>query len=131
MNKKQQNQIIFITLGVVALYSLYLWGFSTVEVDPTKLTAKDLREIKKRSRRVGSIEELRSIKDPATRLLKARRFLEDQKFNMDEARAKLQGGFKGSRQDYEDANEAIDRQADEVKQIIKELERVVSVVITP
>ena len=124
MNKKQQNQVIFITLGVIALYSLYLWF---LPVDPNVIT----KETEERFRRVGSIEELRSIKDPATRLLKARQFLEDQKFNMDEARAKLQGGFKGSRQDYEDANEAIDRQADEVKQIIKELERVVRVVITP
>ena len=124
MNKKQQNQVIFITLGVIALYSLYLWF---LPVDPNVIT----KETEERFRRVGSIEELRSIKDPATRLLKARQFLQDQKFNMDEARAKLQGGFKGSRQDYEDANEAIDRQADEVKQIIKELERVVSVVITP
>ena len=134
MNKYQQNQFLFITLGFSAFYLMWTYWESPF-ADPTVITKETEEDL-----RVVGIDELRTIKDPAMRLLKARRLLYVQQAQMEEARAKLTlsleargqpDGFKGSRQDYENANAAIDRQADEVKQIIKELEGVVSVVITP
>ena len=124
MNKYQENQALFITLGVGALFLIWQYW------PQRELTDAELKAAGDETFRVIPMDEVRELKDPKQRLFKARHLYEAQKFQEEEALTKLsvameRGAFRGKRADYMKAHDEIKARLDPLKQLIKEAEALI------